>query len=285
MEATFESLTAAIARDGLRKYARWDTELFAEVTCDAGRAVWHTVQDGPQAEPVFHAYLRLVQEALGAGYLRRPAAGNGSGWPNFLSFCLLDLVPRALPRVPEAERLPRLAQIWNFGEGLLRQPAWIDRYVTVFAGGLIDLNQVEDFLVRTLETVLAPVKPARWDGPFTVTILDTRQLDDDFLPGDMHLAAPAVVCIHDRCRADVHLAVFLQHERRSRFLGLSPCLGQYPAAEALPKVQVAEHQLQVGDHVVKMPFVGYCRQHVLAGPGFAVASAVDSQCLWVLESP
>jgi hypothetical protein len=41
----------------------------------------------------------------------------------------------------------------------------------------------------------------------------------------------------------------------------------------------------VGAHTVGLPFLSGCRQQVLARPGFAVISAVDSQRLWVVESP
>jgi len=282
--ANNEQLTAAVAQDGIRRHARWDAALFAEVARGPGQAVWQAVQGGPQAEPVFAAYLRLVQEALGAGYLRRSAEDAKPRWPNFLTFCLVHLIPQTLAQVPEPARLPTLAQIWNLGEGLLREPAWVDRYVTACAGKLDELSQVEDFLIRTLEPALAPTKPACWEGPFALTVLDARSLDDDFLPGDMHLSAPAVVCLHDRRRADVHLAVFLHHDGQSRFLGVAPCLGQYPQQAELPAVKILEHRLHIGAHQVELPFLDSCREHVLAEPGFALVSAVDSQRLWVVES-
>lgn len=285
MTSTRDRLIAAVAQDGPRRHARWDAAHFQEVADRSGKEVWQAVQTEPQAESVFTAYLRLVEEALGAGYLRRSATdGAGTSWPNFLSYCLVHLVPVALPRVPERERLPLLAKVWNIGEGLLREPAWVDRYVTACAGSLSELTQLEDFLVRTLEPALAPAKPARWQGPFGLMLLDARQIDDEFLPGEMHLAAPAVVCVHDRRRPQVQLAAFLQHDGRSRFLGVQPCLGHYPEPEVLPAMKFTQHRLQVGTHAVDLPLLGRCLGHVLAGPGFAVVSEVDSQRLWVVET-
>ncbi len=291
MDQICQELIAAVARDGPRQHARWDAGLFEELARGAALAVWQAVQGRARAEPIFRAYLRLVQEALGAGYLRREVAETGSSrpplaWqpPNFLSLCLVRLIPRSLPRVPEGEQLAWLVKVWNLGEGLLREPAWVDRFVTACAANLDEVTDIEGFLMRTLEPALAPGGPARWEGPFAVTVLDARPIDDEFLPGDMHLAAPAVLCVHDRCRAGVHLGLFLQHERRSRFLGTSPCLGEYPAPETPPTVRRGEHRMKIGSHTVELPFLRRGRQHVIAGPGFVVTSAVDSQRLWVVES-
>jgi len=284
VEQTCEELIAAVARDGLRKHARWDADLFAELSGGAARAVWQTIQGGAQAKPVFSAYLQLVEEALGAGYLRRDQAGPSPRPANFLSLCLVRLIPRSLAGIPEGGQLPWLAKVWNLGEGLLREPAWVDRFVTACASSVEEVTDIEGFLVRTLEPVLTPARPARWEGPFTVTVLDTRPLDDEFLPGDMHLAAPAVLCVHDRRRPESHLGVFLQQERRSRFLGVSPCLGQYPAPEILPTVKLAKQQMQVGSHTIELPFLHRGRNYAAAGHGFVVVSAADSQRLWVVES-
>jgi len=285
MDPVLENLIVAVAREGKRRHARWDGALFDEVACGPALALWKSLKDQPQPESVLSAYFQLVQEALGTGFLKRADGAALRQWPNFLTLCLVHLVPASLAAVPNSERIPLLAKVWNLCEGLLREPAWVDQYVTALAAQLSDLADIEGFLVRTLEPALAPTKPARWEGPFVLAVLNARPLDDDFLPGEMHLAAPVVLCVHDRRRAGVHLGLFLQHGRRSRFLGLTPCLGQHGPAEGLPAVQVTEQRLQVGSRAVDLPFLNCCREHALAGPGFAVFSAVDSQRLWVVETP
>src|SRR2546421_535476 len=83
-------------------------------------------------------------------------------------------------------------------DGPQREPVWVDRYVLACAGQLRRLADLEPFLVQVLEPALLPAATAHWQGPFQVGVLDGRRLLDEFLPGEMHLAAPAVLCVHDR---------------------------------------------------------------------------------------
>ncbi len=100
----------------------------------------------------------------------------------------------------------------------------------------------------------------------------------------LQLLQKAVLCVHDRRRTDVHLGVFLQHDRRRRFLGCSPCLGEYQALQIGPAVPLAARQLHIGRYTVQLPLLRRGRQHIVAGTGFAVAGAVALQRLWVVES-
>jgi hypothetical protein len=277
MTDTFDTLVESASRDGSRQYARWDAALFREVCDGPARALWESLAKRPRADEALVAYLQLVGEAVGAGHLRR-------GEPNFLAFCLLKLVPEGLGRVRPDARLALLAKVWNLGEGLLREPPWIDRYVTAAAAGLDDLAGVEGFLVRTLEPALAPTKASSWAGPFELALLDTRPLSEEFLPGTMHLAAPAVLCVHDRRQAGVQAGVFLRPGRESRLIGLTPCLGPYAEAKGLPRYVVEDRKLRVGGNNVELPLLRRHQAAVLTPAGFAVVSAVDSQRLWVVES-
>jgi hypothetical protein len=285
VEAPFSNLIAAVAREAPRRHACWDARLFDELAEGPVQTLGEGLQGQPQAEAVLAAYLRLVEEAIGAGYLKRYDRVPAERWPNFLAFCVARLIPISLARVPGNEQIPLLARVWNLGEGLLREPAWVDRYVMACAASLTDLDHIEDFLIRTLEPALTAGKPAHWSGPFALVVLDARLVDDDFLPGDMHLAAPTVLCVHDRRRADVHLGVFLQHDRQSRFLGLSTCLGDYRTPAELRPVRVEGQRMHIGTREAELPLLGTCCGHIVARPGFAVASAVDSQRLWIVESP
>src|SRR5262249_44497599 len=153
-----------------------------------------------------------------------------ASWTNFLERCLVDLIPAMLPRVPSGARLPLLVRTWNLAEGLLREPAWLDRYVTACAGRLEDLADLESFLVRTLEPVLAPAPAAAWSGPFRVTVLDLRSLSEDFLPGEVALACPTVLRIDSRRRGGPQVGVLLRRGGRSELLGVTEALGDYPQA-------------------------------------------------------
>jgi hypothetical protein len=150
------------------------------------------------------------------------------------------------------------------------------------ASGLQSLAGIEEFLTATLEPAFGAAQPAQWKGPFLLTMLNARSLVDDFLPGEMHLAAPAVLCVHDRRHEKVNLGVFLRPRQESRFIGLTPCLGSYE--EDAPKVEVKEGKVQIGKLQVDLPKLRVCHRHVVARAGFAVVSAVDSQRLWIVES-
>ncbi len=111
-------------------------------------------------------------------------------------------------------------------EGLLGEPAWINQLVLARALELKQVTQLEQFLVDVLDPVLSPAPTAKFSGPFQQVVLDTRPLDEDFLPGEMTLAAPWVLCIHDR-RRPVRLGVLLQKSGRSELIGLLPELDPF----------------------------------------------------------
>jgi hypothetical protein len=236
----------------------------------------------------FSAYLSLLREAVGAQYLGR--AGDAAGdvappWACFLEFCLLKLVPGALADEPAEERVRLLATAWNIGEGLLREPAWLDHYVVAYAAGLPRVGDVESFVLRVLGPVLEPSSPASWGGPFGLVVLDTRTAHDPFLPGEMHLAAPAVLCVRDRRDPGVHLSILLRRGAGSRILGLSPPLGDYAEGRPAPAVTFSDGRVRIGEHRVDVPLLGAPYRVATAGTGFVVASAPDSQRLWIVESP
>ena len=272
---------------GPRRWASWDADLFARMCKGPVQALWKEIKKQTNAEKVLRGYLALVQEAIGAGYLHRGCLTDASEFVvgsegNFLTHCLLNRVPSELSHIPAADQVAFLAKIWNLGEGLLQELPWVDRFVQSHAGTLGHLYEVEEFLAVTLEPALVPSKPAQWKGPFVVTLLNTRTLKDDFLPGEMHLAAPAVLCVHDRRHEKVHIGIFLRPHQESRFIGLTPCLGSFE--EDSPKAEVKDGMLQFGKQAVILPHLHACHRHVIARSGFSVASAVDSQRLWIVES-
>jgi hypothetical protein len=273
---------AELRQQGRRRFARWDEAVFDALA--AGPAV--VLDDGlrgqPDAAAVLAAYLRLAQEAAGTGLLR-PATAAGRG--TFLERLLVELVPTFLPVVPAGERLSALIRAWNAAEGLGRQPAWLDRYVSACAARLHDLADMETFLTDVLAPVLQPPTAASWGGPFTVTVLDLRGLHEEFLPGELALAGPTVLRVDDRRRAGLQTGVLLRPGGRSELLGLTDGLGDYADEAERPTATFPDGRVAVGVHAVEVPALRRCHRHVVARAGFIAACVVDSQRLWIVESP
>jgi hypothetical protein len=220
---------------------------------------------------------------VGTGALKQVAPGT-AGWSNFLERLLVELVPAQLPLVAAAKRLAVLVQVWNLGEGLLREPAWVDRYVNACSATLKRLDQLEAFLVHALEPVLAAPPPAAWSGKTRVSVLDLRPVHAEFLPGRLRLAAPTVLCVEDRRRPELQIGVLLRRDSRSEPLGVLPGLGEYAEPGPLPEVSFADGGATVAAHAVPLPAFRRCQSFAVARAGYVVASAPDSQRLWVIES-
>jgi hypothetical protein len=272
---------AALAEAGAR-HAHFDAKLFAALCDGPARRLWAAVATDPTADAVLAAYLSLLREAVALGYVRAVHPPS-----SFLGCCLLEAVPTRLHDVRPAERVARLAQAWNLGEGLLREPAWLDRYVASRAAELRGLHELPAFLARVLEPALEPGPPARWGGPFRVTVLDLRPAVDDLLPGPMHLAAPAVLAVRDRGRPDVWASVLLRRHGQSQVLGASAALPAYesPDAGQTPRPEFERDRVRIGAAAVELPFLAEVESHAVAPAGFVIAAASDSQRLWIMESP
>jgi hypothetical protein len=283
MIADLDLQIAALRLNGPRCFARWDAELFDAVVAGHAQALRQQLLEQPDAAGVVAAYLQLVQQAIGTGAMRQAAAG--ASWTSFLERCLIELVPKLLPGVRPGQRLPLLVTVWNLGEGLLREPAWIDRYVTACAARLENLADLQGFLVRTLDPVLAPAPPAAWQGPFAVTVLDLRTLHEDFLPGTIVLAAPTVLRVEDRRRGGSQAGVLLRRGGRSELLGLIEGLQDHAEVWDRPVVQFQDGQATVAGQTMALPTLRCCHRHAVARGGFIAACAVDSQRLWIVESP
>jgi hypothetical protein len=290
-DPAFASAVAAAARDASARHARWDAPTFAALVEGPARTLWESVRGQPLAAQTLAGYLSLLREAVAAGYVRGTAwagptsAGAAPAWRSCLEYCLVSAVPDALPRVAPEGRVELLAKVWNLGEGLLREPAWVDRYVVSRLGELGGLSGIEEFLVTVLEPVLEPAPPAQWRGPFRATVLDLRPSVDDLLPGRMTLAAPTLLTVQDRTRPTLFVNVLLRREGRSQALGASGGLPPYEQAARLPPVEFARDRVTVAGHPVPLPLLDHVHEHLVVPAGFVVASALDSQRLWIVESP
>ncbi|MCP3143886.1 hypothetical protein [Pyxidicoccus xibeiensis] len=291
MSEPWETLASEVAADGERRHSGWDPELFDSLVRGPGAALWGALQARPRRERVVGAWLKLTAEAVGLGHVDRASAqhllsGKGA-MPDSMTLmarCLLQLSLAQLPAYPEEQAVALLVRTWNLCEGLAGQPVWLNRYVASAAASAPALEKLDAFLTTTLAPALAPVRTSTFSGPFSLAILDTRKVMDEFLPGEMHLAAPMVLCVHDRRDNGVHVGLFLAPQSEARFLGLQPCMGHGPV-EVPPALEVTSNTARVNGKEAALPLLGTPHRTLVARSGYVVASAVDSQRLWVLDSP
>ncbi|MBM3980444.1 MAG: hypothetical protein FJ304_09175 [Planctomycetes bacterium] len=272
-----------VRADGPRAFARWDAAVFDAVARGPATMLAQNLNGDDDAARAFDSYMRLVRQGVGAGLLTRAAPG-AAGWSSFLERLLLEVAPAQLADLPAERRVPALVDLWNLGEGLLREPPWVDRYVCSCVRVAPKLNALAEFLTRVLAPVLTPAPPAAWTGPLRVAVLDLREVHDDFMPGKLRLAAPAVLCVEDRRRPGLHVGVHLRRGQRSEPLGVLAGLGAYEEAGRLPGVQFDDGRVRVGTKAVEVPTLRRCHGYTVARAGFVAACAVDSQRLWVIES-
>jgi hypothetical protein len=284
-------IATRVMEEWRRQHAEWDPAPFAHVTASAGAALAADLGDGPGSVRVVDAYLRLVAEALRLRYVDRASCeALSSGSPaslNLLGRCLLEVVPRRLPAYAAGKRLAILARVWNLGEGLLRQPPWMGRIASTLIRDVDDLERLGETISATLAPLMTEPRRSSFEGPFAVQVLDLRGVDDEFLPGPMHAAAPAILCVHDRLRQGVHGAVVLAAGGSSRSLGTTPCLAKDVDQEQVGgalEVRVAQGRATIGGRELPLPTVHTEHAHAMLASGYLAVSAVDSQRLWIVES-
>jgi hypothetical protein len=275
-----EAEVEALSRAGARRFSRWDGELFKAQGGRALRQVWFGLR--AQARRPLRALGGLIVEAIGAGYVGREAQqGDGEGWQDLMSFGLLSLAPRALPRAEAAQRLALLAQTWNLGEGLAGQPAWLNLYVTSQVAGVGSLEALPEAVVEALRPALEAPSSPDWGGAFAVERVDLSAAAEDFLPGELYLAAPSVLCVRDRRHEDVQQAILLRRGAPSQPMGVSAALARWPARAPSVEVSFGRDEVRIAGQAVAMPWLRAVEASLVCEAGFVVASAVDSQCVWI----
>ncbi len=285
--SSWDALVAAVAAEAASQHARFDAAVFRTVMSLSGAQLAEGIAGSDGAPALLRSYARLVAEAIGTGLLDLPrveAQTGGDGPRDLLAWGLLRAAPTLLPQCAPDRRPHHLATLWNLGEGILREPPWLNTYASTFVSAFTDLDALPTHLAALLAPVLRSRPGARWKGPFTTTIADTRPRLHGFLPGELHLAAPSVVCVHDR-REATHLAILFSAGAPAQLFGPVPCLGRDHRDTSAPVASVAADVLTVDGTALALEHLHDPHTFAVSSGGFAVVSAVDSQRLWIIESP
>ncbi|HVK63146.1 MAG TPA: hypothetical protein VM694_01660 [Polyangium sp.] len=292
-----EALVTHHLREGERRFSRWEGALFEALVVGPGKRLAGNLDGSESSRCVFEAWLGLVVEAIGLGYIRPGVVGEGDTPrarrpENLVELLFVDVLPDKLPTIPVETRMRLLAKAWNLGEGLFGEPPWLNLCVAAAMavpktsanpGALLDL---EGRLLEILDAALAPRARSTWKGPFAVRTIDLREVESAFLPGRVHFGAPTLVCVHDRKRPDLAAGVLLGARGAPNLAFRSPCLADKIEADpGLPTVTLGQGVVYVSDTRVPLPH--WKRGHSVAASraGLVVATALDSQRLWLVESP
>lgn len=290
MTTDLETIVEHHEREGKRRFSRWDQDSFRAIVFGPGKRLAESIDGEPDAAPIFLGWLKLVEEAVGLGYVRSglvtPEDKCAFAPENLLELLLVDLIPNKIAAGSPQGRAALLAKAWNLGEGLLAEPPWLNLVVASAMANVHSLLDLEGRLLRILDTALAPRAKSAFTGPYSVKTLDLKDVDGAFLPGRMHFAEPALVCIHDRKRMDVVAGVLLGAKQAPSLAFRSPCLAEKTKPEPnLPTVSLTQAGVVIGDARVPLPLWTRGHSFAISRAGLIVTSALDSQRIWIAETP
>ena len=287
MPNTFEELVAAQNQSGREIHSRWNSELFALAARGPASFFWDKSARDMVATRNF---LALLGEAIGRGYLTQVTSpehashyAQHSRWSCLLEYWLNLSIPIELPMLPPAQRLQRMATLWNLGENILRDQPWIDPYLLKkFAASPPPLADVERQISSWMQPLLQPAQRAKWAPPFTVEMVDGRNIHPDFLPGELRLSTDALVCVRDRRLDGVFGGVFV-HEARCEVITHHRDFGTATANGSSTTVHFQPGLATINGHAVPLPSLNRVHSHLVCDSGVVLVSAVDSQRLWVIR--
>ncbi len=280
-----------VKKQGQKQYAHWNNQLFMEICKGAAQLCWHNIRHQQNKEKVFAGYMELIREGIGHAYItqsipkwqydylsrNRSYKELNMTCNSFLEHCLLKEIPLTLSQVPAAQQLELLTKIWNLGENILQEAPWIGLYILSRAEERPVLPQIEDFLIEMMTPLLRPAEKARWSPPYHVSVLDGRDIHDNFLPGDMHQVAPSVVCVHDRRLSNVYGGIFMTSKT---LLFHNQCLGNSQSEACDINLAFENSSVRIQSNKVELARLGEHYSYLLCGSGQLLVSAVDSQRIW-----
>jgi hypothetical protein len=284
MSDDFDKLITQYREQGPRRFAAWNADVFEAFlegpVANLSRQLLRTDKDSPDPLIVPN-YMRLIYEGIGAGWLSTPDRSVPAA--TFLDHCLQTLVLYSIARIPQPQRSRVLQQVWNLGEGLAREPQWLNQYAIIRTTWSTSIEHLEKHLAEILAPVLSPAMPSNWQGKYQLTVLNLREKFDTFVPGQMYLAAPALLCISDRMDPSQNVAVLLQKQGRSEVLGAVGQLPQYTEQFEHPVVETHPDQITINSHRMDTPLLSSARQSLCVRSGFVTVTAEDSQRLWLVD--
>jgi hypothetical protein len=284
MDPTLSTMIDQSARSGMARFSGWNAALFQDY-CRAAILPFAESLNEPSTGSesglaVATGFVKLICEGIGQGYL---TTASGEPPENLMEYCLGRWLVRRLIATSRGQRLPLLVDSWNLLEGLLREPRWVNSYVMARTAELEAGSDLRSFLARVLKPLLEPAAASTWEGPYRVTLLSMRSGDEDFLPGDMELIAPSILSVVDR-RRPVRWGVVLRKQGQSELAGQ---LGETRAylEEPIPEPARCDGaRLSVAEERISLPYLREPFRLLQVRAGFVVATAVDSQKLWIVES-
>ncbi|MEZ6129819.1 MAG: hypothetical protein R3C59_14140 [Planctomycetaceae bacterium] len=286
MTDDLDQLITQYREQGPRRFAAWNADVFEAFlkgpVANLSRQLKWTDRESHDSVIVPN-YLRLIYEGIGAGWLSTPDRSVPAA--TFLDHCLQTLVPYGIGRIAQSRRSRVLQQVWNLGEGLAREPQWLNQYAITRTTWSTSLEHLEKHLVEILAPVLSPAKPSDWQGKYELRILNLREHSDTFVPDQMYLAAPALLCISDRTDPSRRLAVLLQKQGQSEVLGAVGRLPEYTEEFDRPIVETHPDQVTINSHRIDTPLLNSARQSLCVRSGFVTVTAEDSQRLWLVDVP
>jgi len=279
------SIVHPARKSGKQSYARWNDQLFDLYFEEHITPLWDRLERrDPESRPQsIQHYIDLVVTGIGAGYLTTIDGPASSLMEAFIR----DRLPWWF--IDSArDRHGKIAQsIWNLAEGARKQGLWIEQYLLACVDEFDNPMRLKDKAVELLDPVIKPRPAARWAGPFSVISLDLRSQVEDFLPGQLTLINPALICITDR-RNEMRIGVLLLPQGESRLVGQMSgdvTLVHVPIP-CETSLQWGEGDVQIGSVCIDLPLMGCSPMATLVvSSGYLIATADNSQRLWIIDSP
>lgn len=278
-----QKLVAELSQRGVAEFANWNQHSFDSFVQGPAKSLvqYLSWSDKDDPDPQTHDnYLRLVFQGVGAGWL---ADCRVETPPTFLHFCLAQLVVYGIRQVKKPQRSQVLQNVWNLGEGLAREPQWLNQFAIARTDWSVDLESLAEHLATTLAPVLSPLPPAHWNGEATLQILDLREHSEAFVPGRMYLASPALLCIEDRLDSHETLGVLLQ-KGACEVIGSVGRLPTHVESFDQPAILTTTDEIVLNDQTIAAPRLGVAEQTLCVASGFVAICVEDSQRLWLLEA-
>jgi hypothetical protein len=265
-----------LAQKGATQFSNWNPSLFR----DYCQALLPGPSKASTSQLVAAALAEMLCEGIGRGYLRTSLHGNPA---NLMEYCFQSWLMSRLAEVAPERQVRFLVDAWNLLEGVLREPVWVNAYVMARVRELHRETSLESFLGVVLKPLFEPATRANWTGPFRVTLLSLRACDEEVLPGDMNLVAPTVLAVKDR-RRELTCGVVLRKQGQSEPAGIFGDTSPFVEQPAMTSPSWQGEWVTFGKERIQLPFLGEPFRWLQVPAGFLVASAVNSQKLWIIES-